>query len=266
MGKLIKYELKGKYKLFLGLFAIVSLLNILILTRINKWSSPAVVSLMIMVTVILFVMILVFVVNSFRNELYNDRAYLTFTLPVSGNKILISKIIIAIIWFIIGSIITFIFFKILLDNELKVDTLKQISLYFNTTSIFVVGAIFSIVNLVMLLLMIYFSITLTRVALKGKRMSKFLGFITFIALNFLIYYIEYKIIKVFPQTFELKLKFLTDSGIAQMHGELVQMDGNAIEAINEALKINTAAIIYNIIVYVGLFLSTGYLIEKKIDV
>lgn len=34
---------------------------------------------------------------------------------------------------------------------------------------------------------------------------------------------------------------------------------------NGYIHVNIASIIYNIIIYIGLFLSTGYLIDNKID-
>lgn len=263
MGKLIKYELKGNYKLFGGVFGIVILLNILLFTRINKWSDPAIIALFSVVAVALFVTALVFVVNSFRNELYEDRGYLTFTLPVSGKKILASKLITGAIWFAIAGIITLLSIKILLGSMFDVNVMQKINLYINTKSMFLIGTLFSIVNLIMLLLLIYFSITLTRVALKRKRMSKFLGFITFILLNFCIYYIEYKLMNLFPQTIGFKLDFLKN---AQDKVGALSIDNQSMISINGSnLNINIASTIYNIIVYVGLFLSTGYLMENKTD-
>lgn len=264
MGKLIKYELKGNYKLFGGVFGIVILLNILLFTRINKWSNPAIIALFSVVAVALFVTALVFVVNSFRNELYEDRGYLTFTLPIGGKKILASKLITGAIWFAIAGIITLVSIKILLSSMFDINVMQQLNAYINTKSMFIIGTLFSIVNLIMLLLLIYFSITLTRVALKRKRMSKFLGFITFILLNMGIYFIEYRLMKVFPQTISFQLDFLQN---AQAKIGSLSLDGQSMISINDSLlNINIASAIYNIIVYIGLFISTGYLMDNKIDI
>ncbi|MEA4825998.1 MAG: hypothetical protein VB130_05125 [Clostridium sp.] len=264
MGKLIKYELKGNYKLFGGLFGIVILLNILIFTRINKWSEPAIIALFSVVSVALFVTALVFVVNSFRNELYEDRGYLTFTLPVGGKKILASKLITGVIWFAIAGILTLISGKILLGKLFDINVMQQFNAYINTKAMILIAILFSIVNLIMLLLLIYFSITLTRVALKRKRMSKLLGFVAFILLNMGIYYIEYKLMQLFPQTIGFKLDFLQN---VQSKAGSLSIGGQSMMSINDSsLNINIASTIYNIIIYIGLFLSTGYLMDNKIDI
>ncbi|QGU93805.1 hypothetical protein GOM49_00480 [Clostridium bovifaecis] len=263
MGKLLKYEIKGNYKLFLGMFAITALLNILLLTRIHVWNTGIIVALFSMVSVALFVVALVFVVNSFKNEMYEDRGYLTFTLPVSGNKILASKIIAAVIWFIGAGILTLIFARILVGYA-DPEVITQINMYVNTKAVFLLSTLFSLINLIMILLMIYFSITVTRVALRKKKMSGFLGFLAFILLNIIIFYIDYKIVQLFPQAISLKLGFLDGT---QTSVGLLKVDNQSMISINNAsLDINIASVIYNIIVYIGLFLSTGYLIDNKIDI
>jgi len=264
MGRLIKYEIKGNYKLFGGLFIITALLDVLLLTRINKWSEQAIIGLFSVISIALMVVTLIFVINSFRNDLYEDTGYLTFTLPVSGNKILGSKIITGVLWFAASTLILFIFLKILLGILFDIDVIEKIVLYFNAKEIIVSALLFGLINLIMLLLMIYFSITLTKVAFKGKKMSKFLGFITFIILNAVIFYIEYKLIKIFPQTMDFTLDFLKNA-----EGSLgsAGTDSEALFSIkNSQLSVNIASLIYNILIYIGLFKSTAYLMENKIDI
>ncbi|KOA19014.1 ABC-2 family transporter protein [Clostridium homopropionicum DSM 5847] len=265
MGRLIKYEIKGNYKLFGGLFIIIALLNVLLLTRINKWSEQSIIGLFSVISITVMVVTLIFVINSFRNDLYEDTGYLTFTLPVSGNKILGSKIITGVLWFSVAGLIFFIFLKILIGMLFDINVLERINLYFNVKGIFTLGILFGLVNLIMLLLMIYFSITLTKVAFKGKKMSKLLGFITFIVLNAAIFYIEYKLINIFPQTIDFSLDFLKGS-----QGSLIgpsNVDNQAMFSINNSqLNVNIASLIYNILVYIGLFKGTGYLMDNKINI
>lgn len=208
MGKLIKYELKGNYKIFLGTFIITALLNILLLTRVNVWNSGAIIALFSLITMALFLLVLVFVVRSFKNEMYEDRAYLTFTLPISGNKIVASKIISALIWFAGAALVILIFAGIFVGYYAGKSVIDEINMYINIKAVILVSVLFSLINLIMILLMIYFSITLTRVALRTRKMSGFIGFIVFIALTAAIFYIEYYVIKLFPQTFNLKVDFL----------------------------------------------------------
>lgn len=264
MGKLIKYELKGNYKIFLGTFIVTALLNILLLTRVNVWNPAAIVALFSLITMALFLLVLVFVLKSFKNEMYEDRAYLTFTLPISGNKIVAAKIISALIWFAGAALVILIFFGILVGYYADKSVIDEINMYINIKASILLLVLFCLINLIMMLLMIYFSITLTRVALRRKKMSGFIGFIVCIALTIAIFYIEYHVIKLFPQTFNLKVDFLQGS---QANGGIVTIDGESLMTITKGyIHVNIASIIYNIIIYIGLFLSTGYLIDNKIDI
>ena len=268
MGKLIKYEIKGNYKLFAGLFGITILLNLLLLTRANAWHEGAIIGIFSAISVALFVVTLIFVVQSFRNEMYEDRGYLTFTLPISGKKIVISKLVPAIIWFSIATIITYVFIsifvKVLFDQNMM-DMINEVNNYINIKAAVLISVLFSLINLITLLLLIYFSITVTRVAFKKKRLSVLLGFITFIILNIVIYYIQYQIMKLFPQTVSISLDFLQNG--SQINGSVMAINDKAMLSVTGTdLNINIATIIYFIAVYIGLFLGTGYLIDNNIDI
>lgn len=267
MDKLIKYELKGDYKLFGIVFAIAALLDVGLFSRIGKWEEPLIIVLTGMVSSFLFLTILIFVIKSFEKEMYEDRGYLTFTLPVSGRKIVGAKIITAIIWFVLSGILALISGRILIGLLYDKSTINEFTTYFSTyinLKTISMVILFGIINIITLLLLIYFSITITRVALKGKRVSKFLGFVAFIALNAAIAYGQYKLIQIFPQTVSFRPDFL---GNLQVDGDIMKLGEQTLITIrNSGININIAAIVYNIVVYVGLFLSTSYLIDNKIDI
>ena len=42
-----------------------------------------------------------YIVGSFRKELYEDTGYLTFTLPLTGYQITASKLLVALLWFFV---------------------------------------------------------------------------------------------------------------------------------------------------------------------
>lgn len=101
LKKLLKYEFKrtGKLTLLLTLgAALIGGLSILLI-QISKGSELAfTLTLMLSVLLIMIVMYVpvacavIFVVTSYQN-LYSDAGYLTFTLPVSVEKLLLSKAI-----------------------------------------------------------------------------------------------------------------------------------------------------------------------------
>ncbi|WP_097028541.1 ABC-2 transporter permease [Clostridium peptidivorans] len=267
MRNLIKYELKGDFKLFGIVFAIAALLNVGLFSRIGKWDEQLIILFSGMVSSFLFLTILIFVIKSFEKEMYEDRGYLTFTLPVSGRKIVGSKIITALIWFAVAGIVSLIFGRILIGLIYGQSSINELTAYFSTyinIKVILSGILFVIINTITLLLLIYFSITITRVALKGKRVSKFLGFVVFIALNAAIVYIQYKLIHLFPQTVSFMPEFLQNF---RGDGDIMKLGEEALITMNNSgININIAGLIYNIAVYVGLFLGTGYLIDNKIDI
>jgi hypothetical protein len=217
------------------------------------------------ISVALFVVTLIFVIQSFKNEMYEDRGYLTFTLPISGKKIIISKIIPAMIWFSIATIIIFIFINIFIKILFDQNMMNTINMYINTKAVALISVLFGLVNIITLLLLIYFSITITRVAFKKKRLSNLLGFITFIILNIVIYYIQYQVMSLFPQTISFNLDFLQNS--SQLNGSVMAINDQAMLSISGTnLNLNIASIIYNIAIYIGLFLGTGHLIDNSIDI
>ena len=68
MGKLIKYELKGNYKIFCSLFTIIILLQGLFLTRIGHWKSGSIMGMTVLVNIVLFITILIFIEKSFAKD------------------------------------------------------------------------------------------------------------------------------------------------------------------------------------------------------
>lgn len=258
MGKFLKYELKGNCKLLSGLIAVAVLLYTIVLLKINDSNTPIMIALFSTVTFGLFIMTLVFVVNSFKNELYEDRGYLTFTLPLSGRKILLAKLLGGIIWFIVAGIIVSIFSLLLMASSIPgfLHELSQLNSYVNVKAVLMISVLFAIICVMVLLLLIYFSITITKVAVRKKKISGFLGLLVFIVLNFIILYIGYRVMNLFPQTVNIDLNFLLG---AKAKYDLVSTDG-------QGFGINIALIIYDILVCIAIFLSTAYLMDNKIDI
>ncbi|KEH93207.1 membrane protein [Clostridium botulinum C/D str. BKT12695] len=260
MGRLIKYELKGNYKIFFGIFAFAILINGLLLTRLGHWSDPSIIGLMSLVSTAMFITVLIFVEKSFSNEIYQDRGYLTFTLPVSGYKVLASKILVGVLWLIISGVISFISFKYLIKELSGQDLMKLVMEHVDLKQLILIGIVYVIVSLVMLLLMMYLSIALTRVAYKSKKMSGFIGCVVFILLMILIHYISYKVGEIFPHEMHITLDVANSIG-----SDGIIKDGTITVTAKE-ITVNIARTIYMLVVYIGMFFGTGYLLENKMDI
>ena len=94
LGKLIKNEIKQSSRYFLVLLAGAGILTLFmgltLLLDLEKVNSIA--SAILVVTGFASVlMAVVLVIKNFNDTLYKSQGYLTFTLPVSGSKLLFSK-------------------------------------------------------------------------------------------------------------------------------------------------------------------------------
>jgi ABC-type transport system involved in multi-copper enzyme maturation permease subunit len=107
----MKYELKGTYKFMLAIiFAVLFAttgIQFFINNKINDARNAMIMNylpfLMMMFMLIIFGALIaatIFIINSYRKELYEDRGYLTFTLPLTGRQFLGSKLVVALFWYI----------------------------------------------------------------------------------------------------------------------------------------------------------------------
>ncbi|MDR7856673.1 hypothetical protein [Tissierella sp.] len=280
MRKYMKYEIKGSYKFILGILSILIIASTIIQMNVSKFvefdniNTPQNVTgfkgLMLFVSVLVifgaFLTAFFHIIGSFKKELYEDRGYLTFTLPLTGNKILGAKLIVAIMWFAVLGIGTFLFnmlLAIILYGSEWLNIVKQALGMVNSVWISVV--LISGLSAIMTLILIYFSMALSRVSIRNKKIGG-LWFVIFLILNAVLSYIILKISGAIPYFINLssfgishyyELSMLPDfvTGAEQ----IILIDNN----FNGYL--NIASVLSHVLASVGAFLSTGYLIEKKID-
>lgn len=248
MFNLIKYELKGYYKDFIIMIGAIAALNILLFTRINTWPQEAVILCSFLISFAAAVVVFIWNIRLFSRDLYEDSGYLLFSLPQSGYSILGSKLITSIVQGLIVGVVAFIFNYISLHATGKFNIefgmiMRNISPKFITESI-----VSSLFEYVYLLTTIYFSIALSKVAIKKKKVGKLGGFIIFIIVSIIVAKITQIIVDIFPQTYNLDIL-------------KVQVVANAASTI----PINIAAMILNVILFILMFIATAYIIENKID-
>ncbi|MBZ2175861.1 hypothetical protein K8M07_11500 [Schnuerera sp. xch1] len=266
MIKYMKYEIKGTYKYILGILALVLILITGIYTyisRANRGSHIGTIFIGLSVLVLFGTALATFlyIVGSFRKELYDDRGYLTFTLPLTGNQIVGSKLIVALLWFaILGTAIAmYNIVMALILNPVEVNLSELLSMVSHIISmkeivVIILGLIFNGVNM---LVLIYFSMALSRVTFRNKRIGG-LWFVIFLILSGVIAYGQYNVGELLPYYVDLNT-----FNIESMNTLRHQLN----MGINTGIMMSTniAASIYSIAITVILFIGTGYLIEKKID-
>jgi ABC-2 type transport system permease protein len=259
MFKLIKYEIIGKYKALIILSIITIILNLALLSRWNSWNHSAIISLSVMILVVVSVVVFIWCIGIFSQDVYDDKGYLTFTIPQSGYSILGSKLIVSCIFSVITSIVSGIFIYGFISNNVDISKqLDTVGLRINviTCIIFVLWSIF---DFALVLLEIYFAITITRLAVFKKRLGKFIAFVAYIIEVVILSVINWGLAKIFPQKCYIKM-FEGVSGSISSNGRA------SIDVITKGLPYNIAtSIVFPIILVVALFMATSYMIEKKID-
>lgn len=264
MGNLIKYELKGKSKYILGAVVLIVLFNVYLIFkgRINasEGISKASFSFGLSSLCIIVSMVVAFaqLAGSFRRDITGDTAYLLFTLPQSGYSILGSKMIIALIDFVIFSVVpttmfilNAVFIVPLIPGSKDILTELTKAAWINKGAIISNYLILALIFTQILLLM-YFSLVVSKSILKQRKYRKLLSFIIFILTIIVVAKIGGLITNVFPQTINLgKVGFRPP--VETMMSYRFDSD------------INIASMIYEIFIYIMLFIGTGYLMEEKMD-
>ncbi|WP_179234757.1 hypothetical protein [Heyndrickxia coagulans] len=275
MLKYVKYEIRGTYKFILGILALVFILLTSMYAYSNKegslfHSAQIFMSIGVMLLFGAALIAFLYIVGSFRKELYEDSGYLTFTLPLTGNQILGSKLIAALIWFIgLGIAVALInFLLMMIFSPFHIYHLSQ--LFFMISKVLSIKAciymIFSMAcSVVSVLLLIYFSMTLGKVTFRHKKIGG-LWFVLFIILSSVFGYIDTEISQWIPYYLDLSTFHVVTPAsyddLLQMH---YHIGGLYLNAVSKYVATNIASSVYHLALMIALFLGTGYLIEKKID-
>lgn len=268
MGRYIKYEIKGSYKFILGVLALVLILTTGIYTYANTTREGSELGAILsgLSTLIIFGTLLttfLYIVGSFRKELYEDRGYLTFTLPLTGNEILGAKLIVAIIWFTLLGIVIIGYNMLMVANFVPVK-LNVSELFSIIDRELVLVLIMAFISGVTTLILIYFSMALSRVTFRNKKIGGF-WFVIFLVLSGIIAYVQVKVSMALPYYIDLNTFKIGAIDTLNYHFNININEGLFITGNMEHNLLNIAGFLYSIIIGVLTFLGTGYIIENKID-
>jgi ABC-2 type transport system permease protein len=247
MLKLIKYELRGNLFIIIGICISIIVGNFMLLTRKGVWNASTLHVLSGLIAFSGMVVIFIYSVNIMSKYLHNDSGYLLFTLPQSGVSIIASRLITGIIQItgigIVAAVVTY------LCSGTKIDFsfLHHINLRMMIFSI-----ISYLYSMVYLLILIYFSMIIGKAALRSRKLGKIGSFLVFIILIVGITWISVKIDRLFPQTFDLGK--ILNTNISGIYG-----------SIDFSYRMNIANTIFGLLLFGGLFSSSSYLLEKRVD-
>jgi len=185
LAKLMKYEIKATARLFLPLYAVL-----IIYAVINRLINPfysleiqgsftfqtifgtlsIIVYFILIVSV--FVMTLIIIIQRFYKNLLGDEGYLMFTLPVKPWQHIISKLMTAMMWYILSAVF------VLLSNFISIKDIDLTTLLnlikssiFNAS--FLILPILILVQLASNTMMIYDAMTLGHLFQKHRLLASF---------------------------------------------------------------------------------------------
>lgn len=254
MFNLIKYELKGYYKDFIIAAGIITLINLFLFSRAHVWEVQSIMAISFMVSFAAAVVVFIWNIKIYSRDMYEDTGYLLCTVPQRGHSILASKLISALIQALVVGAVTLLFNYIVLKSTSKIDinlsimmedVIRNVNLGF---VLFMVLA--SFFEYFYFLLVIYFCITLSKVAVKRRKIGKMSSFILFIIISIVFGKVTQFLMTTFPQS--INLNILSSKSNLFMQGA-------------QLMPINIAVTIFNIAVFILMFLATSYIIENKLD-
>lgn len=254
MFKILKYNLKEslKYMTIILSLGIILFSLVFILFKADRIIEEAAIGFYILITFGVFLTTLIYIINAYKNELYQERAYLTFTLPLKGWEVLGAKVMLSVILFIISGLICLLSFLIFTGSIGEVRIIKLIKIGIPglrlPDKVFFMFTLFSLlIQWLQFILTIFLSINLSKVAIKNKEMG-FISFVIFMVVNFLIGFIGAKVVQLVPYRLDLYTGTIVKSAFS-----------------SEGILVNIGFFIYNIIIVGLIFSLTSYLLEKKVE-
>ncbi len=264
MLKLIKYEFIKKSKLLLILLITAILANIGIALAFKETGVGLFLGFTPFALIILYLYELI---RTYSDDLNKKTGYMLFMTPNSGYKIIGSKLIFIITEGIILFVTYFIFllFNIMCmalkatgDFSLIIKGINEMIQGLNSVVIMQFGMnlgdilliiIMILVSAVVFALIVYSAMTIRKSIFANTKFGGLLSFIIFVALNFIYGKLTNFIGEAFQ--FDVITKQINDMTVTYPSSSMFRIFG--------------VMIVFNIIVSAVLMLTSGYLIEKKIN-
>jgi ABC-2 type transport system permease protein len=265
MLKLLKYNFKESFRLLGPLLITLFVLNMfpdILVGEVNNGWIPAIYGI---VNLAILITVFVHLGSSFSKEFNDDRRFLTFTLPIDGKRLILSKLIntslwLGILWvvFIVDALVVGIRSGNLTFGDFNFEFLNM-----DLNRIIVASIIFILIALIVyiyIMLSAYFTETLTKLVYRGKG-----GFIQKL-ITIILWVIQLKICSDIAEFFADKLplyyNFVTgDFGIKRA---TIEMNFNMIQE-SATVGVNLTAIIMLALISVVYFFGMAYLIDNKVD-
>ena len=196
LGRLLKYEFKSINRLAIPISAIALIaaimgalaLKVVVNAPENAAAIPTLICVLCVIAsaVAIFaytVVVWILLLHRFYTNMYTDEGYLTFTLPVKPKLLIISKLITAVVWSLISTVIVVLSVFVIITfgtseslvNFQWLEGFKELSAVGFNASHLVFGAIYLLTSVVFSFLIIYLSITIAAVITRKHKILVAIG-------------------------------------------------------------------------------------------
>lgn len=241
----MKYEWMSRWKVFLGGIIIVLLMNIHMVSKIattqDYTNNPRIFAIYFLIVFAMGVVLFVDHIKRIYNSLFREEGYFLFTTPLNGYEILGAKMA-TIIFECIGLTL---FAGVMGYLDSKIIFQEYVPLEIPSDFIFALFKLFTLILLgyLTMLLMIYLSMALVKSIFSTFKYGKLLSFGFFILIS--------KIVEMISSG----LNQVTDYGTNLSIDELAEFN-----------ILTNEYFILNICILGSLFILTGYLFDRKINI
>lgn len=268
LGKLLKHEFIATGRIMGVVYAVAALAMSYILGSYyfsKETASPGQIIgifVLMLISFCSFILTTVIMVTNFQKSLYGDQGYLSFTLPVKGSSLLVSKIITSTVWYIAAfacfmgtMVISFTVLKNDLVGEENYDMIQSLLPMFlggktlaSIITLVIVDLVKIFIEFAVVTLALYFAISLANTRLFQKRYV--LWTIIFVIASFII-------IGNISTFIEQRLSF----GIAINGSSLSLVTGETAETF-----VSLSGLLIYIVFGIGLYFATFWLMNKKVNI
>lgn len=203
-----------------------------------------------------------YMVSIFSSDLYDTRGFMTFMIPIKGYKIVSAKLLISYFWSFVSSVagsITNLLVAFIIYNDMPgiVEVIKEIvqvipHVYGFLFSLFMEASIIGLIILGIL----YFSLAISKITVKKKRLSLwFCAGLSIVLLVLYMYFLPNHLITGIKDTLFIpsQLRLTNSNEIFSLSGE---------PDLPFFISFN---FLTSLALLIGLIAATGYLLDKKVN-
>lgn len=263
VGKLLKYEFKESYLEILIINVAIIVLSALnaIIFKIGESSTfiPLFMIALVLLYIGAFIILIINIVRSFNKKLFSDEGYLTLTLPVSINQILLTKIFVNIIWIIITNLSYYISFAILatiIADNYDLFIFLEIFININPLAILLllISTLFTIILYLNILIFVLACLNIGKI----KKFKFLLGFLIFYGVNLITSWII-NLLQIVPFVVVLKANRLDIIKNADPYLGFFDQISNSL------VLLNFNSILWHSVFIISLYIISRYLIKNKLE-